>query len=364
MELSLIFAGLVALMQVYSAQSGIVYPWRSATVALAVYALTWMTSVWLSGGYDQPWRGTRILKGVAFGSLVLFAVYGLLPESLRFSRAILLAGSGIALTVFMVFRKIVGGPNWKNQQAHRRLFVSGPEDLEYLVDLVDSVELRGTADSAMWALLPDEVDPAILAKKSGLNNIQWIGSAKDLDEAVRVHRINEVVLSGHDLTALNIIHLMSRVADIRVQFRIAWSETGKNKGHIMGSGGPEMAPITELHRAIQRPGSKRTKRLFDIICSLVVMVTLPVWLLLARFSWVQGALQVLLGRATWVGFSSEIKELPGLKRHLFSCSESTNSRVRQRINLTYARDYRWTTDLGVIQEALISRRAIHRHGNN
>ena len=364
MELSLIFAGLVALMQVYSTQSGIVYPWKSATVALAVYALTWMTSVWLSGGYDQPWRGTRILKGVAFGSLVLFAVYGLLPESLRFSRAILLAGSGIALTVFMVFRKIVGGPNWKNQQAHRRLFVSGPADLEHLVDLVDSVELRGTADSAMWALLPDEIDPAILAKKSGLNNIQWIGSAKDLDEAVRVHRINEVVLSGHDLTAFSIIHLMSRVADSRVQFRIAWSETGENKGHIMGSGGPEMAPITELHRAIQRPGSKRTKRLFDIICSLVVLLTLPVWLLLARFSWVQGALQVMLGRATWVGFSSEIKELPGLKRHLFSCSESTNSRVRQRINLTYARDYRWTTDLGVIQEALISRRAIHRHGNN
>lgn len=364
MELSLIFTGLVAMMKLYSAQTGIVYPWKHATVALAAYTVTWMTSVWLSGGYDQPWRGTRILKGVALGSLVLFAVYGLLPESLRFSRAILLAGSGIALSVFMVFRKVVGGPNWKNQQTHRRLFVSGPADLEHLVDLVDSMEVRGTADSAMWALLPDKIDPAILAFGSGLNNIQWIGSAKDLDEAVRVHRINEVVLSGHDLTAFNIIDLMSRVADNRVQFRIAWSETGRNKGHIMGSGGPEVAPFTELHRAIQRPRSKRTKRLFDIVSSLVVLLTMPVWLILARFSWVQGALQVMLGRATWVGFSSEIKGLPGLKRHLFSCSESMNSRVRQRINLTYARDYRWTTDLGVIQEALISRRAIHRHGNN
>jgi O-antigen biosynthesis protein len=363
-EWTLIFAGLVGIMEVYSEQMGILYPWKRATAALAMYAATWTASVWLNGGYDQPWRTPGILKGVAFGTLVLLAIYGLLPESLRFSRAILLAGSGLALLVFTLVRKLFAGAHWENQQSHRRLFVSGPEDLVHLIDLVDSVETRGTADSAMWALLPEEMEQPTDFNPKGLNNIRWIGSAKDLAEAVRVHRITEVVLSGQDLTAWNIIDSMSRVADNRVQFRIAWSESGQNKGHIMGSGGPEMAPITELHRAIQRPAAKRNKKLLDLLFSSMVLSAFPIWLFTNRLSWLEGAFQVLLGRATWVGFSSDIKGLPALKPHLLNRSESMDPRIRQRINLTYARDYRWTTDLGVIQEALISRRAIHRHGNN
>ncbi len=363
-EWGLIFVGLMVLLQGYSQQMGILYPWSQATVALALYAGTWTASVWLNGGYDQPWRTTQILKGVAIGTLMLLAIYGLLPESLRFSRAILLAGSVLAILVFTCARKLFAGSHWENQQNHRRLFVSGPADLEHLVDLVDSVEMRGTADSVMWALLPEGMETNSQLKGKGLANIKWIGSAKDLAEAVRVHRITEVVLSGHDLTAWNIIDLMSRVADNRVQFRIAWSESGKNKGHIMGSGGPEVVPITELYRAIQLPAAKRTKKLFDVSCSIFVIITSPIWLIFRRISWVKGALQVLFGNATWVGFSADLKGLPKLKPHLLSRSESIDPRVRQRINLTYARDYRWTTDLGVVQDALISRRAIHRHGNN
>ena len=364
MEWGLVFAGLIGIMHVYSEQTGILYPWQRATSAWAVYAATWTVSVWLNGGYDQPWRTPSIIKGVAFGTLALLVVYGLLPESLRFSRAILLSGSGLALLIFTLVRKLIAGPNWENQQSRRRLFVSGPEDLEHLIDLVDSVEMRGTADSAMWALLPEGVEQKTPLNPTGFNNIRWVGSAQDLAEAVRVHRITEVVLSGHDLTAWNIIDSMSRVADNRVQFRIAWSENGQNKGHIMGSGGPEPAPITELQRAIQRPSAKRTKKLFDVLCSLMVLSTFPIWMLTNRFSWLQGAFKVLIGKATWVGFSSEIKGVPALKMHLLNRCESIDPRIRQRINLTYARDYRWTTDLGVIQEALISHRAIHRHGNN
>lgn len=228
-----------------------------------------------------------------------------------------------------------------------------------MIELVSSMDVNPQFDRAIWALDPLQESSASAPSNENAA-VRWIGGPDDLSEAVRVHKINEVVLSGRDLSAYQIIDLMSRVADDRVDFRIAWSEGG----HVMGSGGPELEPITEWSRAIQRPASRRTKRILDSAFSMWVLVLFPIFIAMRRWTWVVGAMKVILGKATWVGFSKDLKGFPGLRPALLSRSYSKDDRVKQRINLTYARDYRWTTDLGVIREALISQRAIHRHGNN
>ncbi len=358
-EWLLLWGGLLLLLKWYSTQTGILYDWSIARIALATYALVWLVAVAVNGGYDRPWKSFAIVKGVALGSLVLMAFYGLLPEALRFSRAVLVLGSVFSAVVFFVVRTLVGGRHWQNQQTPIRLYVGGDEELEKMIELVSSMDVNPQFDRTIWALNPLQESPAA-ASLNGNAAVRWIGGPDDLSEAVRVHNINEVVLSGRDLSAYQIIDLMSRVADDRVDFRIAWSEGG----HVMGSGGPELGPITEWSRAIQRPASRRSKRILDIAFSMWVLVLFPLFIAMRRWIWVSGAMKVILGKATWVGFSKDLKGFPGLRPCLLSRSYSKDDRVKQRINLTYARDYRWATDLGVIREALISRRAIHRHGNN
>ena len=82
------------------------YDWDMALPATGAYAFVWLAAVKLQGGYDQPWRWNAVAKGIVIGTIVLLATYGLLPESLRFSRAIFLFGAGFVPAVIAVVRAI------------------------------------------------------------------------------------------------------------------------------------------------------------------------------------------------------------------------------------------------------------------
>jgi len=75
--------------------------------------------------------------------------------------------------------------------------------------------------------------------------------------------------------------------------------------------------------------------------------------------------EVLMGTSTWVGYNnpSENRAHPS-NGFVFHRAKGMGDRAGQRALLTYVRDYRWTIDVQVVWEALISYRAIHRHGSN
>ena len=359
LEIMLLVSGMLGLLHVYSLQSGIQYDLWLAIPAILVYSIVWAVSVFLCGGYDRPWRPAALIRGVFWGALVLLAAYGLLPEELRFSRAILLLSTVWSLVVFLGLRRLHGQQHWQSQRAVRRIYIAAPDELIRLVALVEAHDPDSPVEGRKRLALapgPNTSEHSI----TGMSGVRYVGTAEDLNEALRVHRVNEVVLSGSELAAWRIIDLMSGIADESVNFRIARSD----QGPIMGSGGPELAPITELGRSIHRPASRRAKRIFDGVAAVGVVAFSPIFLLTGRLKWTSWALRVAIGKATWVGFSHLADGVPQLKPHLLNRSNSEDFRVQQRMNLTYARDYRWTIDLGVIREALISRSAIHRHGNN
>jgi len=49
--------------------------------------------IFLSGGYDKPLKTSNLIKGLLIGTVLIAALYGFLPESLRFSRAIIVLGA-------------------------------------------------------------------------------------------------------------------------------------------------------------------------------------------------------------------------------------------------------------------------------
>jgi hypothetical protein len=162
------------------------------------------------------------------------------------------------------------------------------------------------------------------------------------------------------LTASQIIAAMTGVANADIQFRIAWTEGG----HVVGAGGPELGSISDWPRAIHRPKAKRIKRIFDVAVSLLVLLAGLFFVISGRSWWLGAAVKVILGKRTWVGIPIDFSAESKLQKFIFSRSISDSNRARQRTLLAYVRDYRWSVDLGVIREALISHRAIHRHGNN
>jgi len=350
-EAGLLFAGLLAILRGYSEYTGIVYDYGLAAKAFAVYTLVWSLSVTWNGGYDRPWRLGAVWKGVLIGGLVLFAGYGLLPKSLPFSRALLVLGVIWAAITFVLIRGLVGKKRWKHAVKRRRLVLASPEALGQMLPMLS----ESNEGIETWALSTNGVS------ETRVGGVSIIGTTDDLQEAMQVHRINEVVFNGQELSAAEIIDAITEVGDAGVQFRIAWSPGSP----LIGPGGPEgLDGFVEIKRAIHQPAQRRRKRFFDLGWGMLALLASPFLRIFGRSGWARAAVLVLFAGWTWVGYSQPRKGLPPLRKAVLKRSNSTDERVLRRMDLAYARDYRWTTDLSVVHNALILGSAIQRYGND
>ncbi len=356
-EWSVLWGGLLGFLTEYGEWQGIVYDWNWAFPATALYALVWLLAIKSQGGYDRPWRASSVAKGIGLGSLILLATYGLLPEHLRFSRAIFLFGTAWAGSVLAVVR--LASSAWGSHASDpvpKRLYLSGASDLQAMQDLVRTHDvLEPVAFGTVYAVSPDATSHDLE------DGIQWLGGIDVIPDALRVHQFNEVIMSGREVSASQMIRAMSLVSSKNVRFRIAWTDDGQ----IVGAGGPERGAITEWHGAIFKPQARRSKRLFDVFSAVVILCAFPVFILRKQGAWLGAALEVLLGSSTWVGYEDgHAQHALSRSTYFLQRAEGRGDRARQRMLLTYVRDYRWTMDAQTIWEALISYRAIHRHGSN
>lgn len=317
--------GLFLLLNFYANYSGIQYDPYATNVAMVIYSSVWVFFLWVCGGYDKPWIPRRVLKGIAAGSIVLVACYGLLPEEYRFSRAILLLGAIWFSAVVICGRITLGG--WRlGAKPKSRLLVAGEDESRSMKQLLESIELREGISEATYVIHPNEMSTIV--------------------DVVRVHSIGEIVFSGRDVRSEDIITVLASLVDKAVVCRIAWTDDG----YVMGSGGPGPDPVTELDRAIYGPSARRSKRIFDLCSSLILMLVFPLLFVFRRSKWIAYAFKVFLGKATWVGLKGVHKQS---RPNIVNAVENDDVRVRERLNLAYARKYNWFEDLKLVLNALL-----------
>ena len=345
------YAGLWGVLAAYGRFAQIAYAAPLVGSSLAVYTVVWVALLALRGAYDRPWRPGATARGLLTGTLLLLVIYALLPESLRFSRAILLLGTGWMAGVTFGLRTLLFGNHWARRRGLNRLIVAGPEDASQILAVVRS---RGEEGNEPLGLDPRTSRPADAAAPAEL---RYIGVLGDLSEALRVHRIDEVIFSGRDVSASDIIASMATAADSGASFRIAWSDGGA----WVGPGGPMSDPLFGLQRSIHLPAGRREKRTFDCAMAALLLLGSPALAVTGRTSWIPLAWDVLLGRATWVGYAGSGSGLPTFQRAILPRARGEEERIAARLDVHYARDYRILTDLRVVLDALISHPRIPHH---
>lgn len=60
--------------------------------------------VFINGGYDKPIKIKRIISGILVGTGIILIIYSLLPETYRFSRALILLGTVSTTVAFLLSR--------------------------------------------------------------------------------------------------------------------------------------------------------------------------------------------------------------------------------------------------------------------
>ncbi|MBN2485041.1 MAG: glycosyltransferase [Bacteroidales bacterium] len=325
------------------------YPVEFHFVIVPVYILVWQFFVFLLGGYENRIRPFALVRAVISGTLVLLIVYALLPESLRFSRVLLLLGSAWALVVMFFVRltanalfrdklKLLFGPGRK------RIAIVGSEQETNRVKTI---------------LTGSEVNFEFAGRVSHNNDVQaddTLGRLYQVEEIIKINKIDELVFCSTDIPAGEIIETMLSVKNVSIDFKIAPPESvsviGSNS--INTAGDLYVVDINSLNKGV----NKRKKRMFDILSGVILLLLYPLLVIFMnnRVGLLKNCLMVVAGRKTWVGLAFDRHYNiggHGFKTGILAPSARFGNKklspaLEERMNIMYAKDYRVLNDFIIV----------------
>lgn len=354
LDFILVFAGLYAMKIYWSSNFSIRYPDTFLHVMVPVYCLTWIVTIFFSGGYDEPIKPAKIIRGIFTGTLLILVIYALLPEALRFSRALILLGafwaSAVIITARLIINLFTGRFSIAEEVRKRLIIVGNDEEGNRVLSLL---KLSETTHNFIGFIRPD-TDSAPEISSPEYSNY-YLGNVVRLRELIEVYKCDEIIFCGKDVSSQEIIRFMSLTTGLNVEYKIAPPESS----FIIGSSNvedPGELYIIDIN-SINKNENRRNKRLIDLVVGMLLLILFPVLIFTQRNSreFMKNIFRVLCGRKTWVGYAGRTSSLPRIKIGVLNPLDGLNSFVGDeitinRLNSLYARDYRIYTDLNIIRK--------------
>ncbi len=299
------------------------YPAEYTLLIIPLYILFLMGCSWLHGGYDRPVKVGRIARGIGIGVLLLLAFYSLLDESQRYSRMLLLMGSAWTLLSTLLIRLVLSLCNAKGYALRARkrestIAVGPAEQTDHI--------------KALYASLGLPVERIVTTEDSSVRHLQ---------DLIRIEHAEEVVFCGQDIH--HIIELMAQLRTTGVEYKIAPTEGD----YIIGSDSilsPDELYLADLD-TISTDTCRRTKRLFDIGTSLLLLLFSPAlfWFQRHKSRYFSDCFAVLIGRMTWVGYTGH----PGVFTPAVLLPDASPE-LQERLMIRYMRHYSTATDFTIL----------------
>lgn len=350
-DAAIIYAGFLAglpFWEQYKFSAENFYPDAFMQYVVPGYILVWILSAYYSGGYDKPLRLWKYFRGILIGTFTILVVYALLPESLRFSRALILLGTLWTLLGTGLFRWL--------------MHLSGSSDYQLDLNRKKRIVIVGEkqeADRVTKVLEKTQVQPEIIGYVSPEPDYQepCLGSVDQIEEITRIHKLDEILFCAANMSSRHIIKIMTRLTGIAVNYKIAPPESlsiiGSNSINTSGE-------LYTIHfNSIGKASNLRSKRLFDLIASLLMILSFPFWAFFVKnpLRALGRLFSSLSGMRTIVGYYSgkniDTQSLPKLRRGILHPAitvkdNETDRETLERLNVIYAKDYKPANDLQLL----------------
>ena len=284
-------------------------------IGFPVFTLIFLIASYYSGLYDNGFKQRRLNHSTVIAFVVLLSIYSLLPESLRFSRGILVFGSLLAFLIMTVLRwcfvkwKIIESA--ENSGTYRRAFVVGTESEFERVQTI--IQNAGMQEKVLGRIDVNE------------NGEAAIGTVKQPNNLVAAYPVEEIIFCEGQLSFKQIIETIKNIPHLtRIKFHAATasgiigSENNKTAGSFIS---------TDKQINLSQPVTRRNKALIDILISLFFIATFPVHLFTQKkpAGFFKNVFAVLFLRKTWIGYSIPVKELPKIKAGILTTTGLPNS---------------------------------------
>jgi hypothetical protein len=272
--------------------------------------------------------------------------YALLPESLRFSRALILMGAAAAFAVYGISRYVlhIAGVNGFRRDEHGRTttgIVAGQSEFERISALLSDAPKRA---SRIF-----RISPKGSADKDAPH-------AERMHEVVNVYKPDTLIFSGQDMASADIIAAMAEIRGAGTNFKIAPPESL----YIIGSNSVEKGGelfIMDIN-AINKGQNRSKKRSFDLFTSVILALGFPVFMLFVKqkSGFIKNIFSVFAGQKTWVGYALQngaANGLPTIREGVLSPLDKMGklkapADTARKLNAVYARDYTLRGDLSVM----------------
>lgn len=279
---------------------------RTLYATFPVYILLWTLSIYLNGGYDQPYRGLRVMRGMMIGTIIILAYFGILSAEFRYSRAVILFSGALGAIGILGLRELL---DWLgiakvlryNRVAKRAVIVASKEHYHQTAAMLHQVHYA-----------PDIVGRVALSAQEA----DALTSLNELKPLLHALNVNEIVFCVDGLSYEDILKQMQSCGE-RYDYKI----------HIPGSrsfvGSNSSTSAGDLYTADKRFNittfiSMRNKRVFDVVSAFILLLLSPVLLFVIseKVALFANIFSVLIGRKTWVGYGQSYTHLPLMKESI------------------------------------------------
>ena len=272
-------------------------------IAFPFFTLLFLVASYYSGLYDNGFKQKRLNHSTIIAFALLLSVYALLPESIRFSRGILVFGSLLAFVLKTIIRwwlvkwNVIEGDE-KSDEHRQTLIVGTQKEFEEVNTIMQN--------AGMEERVLGRIDV------NG-NKTNAIGKIEDINRLLTTYSIKELIFCEGELSFKKIIGLMKISRKVRIKF-YAFNATG-----IIGSNSKKISGkfiSSDKKIMLSLPIIRRNKNFLDAVVSICFIITFPIHLLAQKKpqQFFKNVFDTLLLNKTWVGYASLNTTLPKIKR--------------------------------------------------
>jgi GT2 family glycosyltransferase len=316
---------------------------------IPLFTFTWICALIFSRSYKNDVTVADLVKSFFFGTLIIASLSYFIDEY-RYSKNFLIEGSILSLSTVIIFRGIIhwikNGRFALGDNKNKKIVIVGSYDECNRIDLL---------------LQESNYKLNILGFITTGNNAdvkgKYLGFTKQLQNIVRLYKVDEIIFCSKDLPANSIIEWMTQIDNSVVDFKIVPEETN----FIIGSNSRNRRGDfyqLQINLNIIEERNVKYKRLLDISTSILFVILFPILAVAIEkpTHFLRNIFNVLTGKKSWVGFTHTNQvNLPKIKNGIIHPTigiKNSNNASIQEVNFIYARDYNLFMDISLIARSL------------
>ena len=318
-------------------------PLDSILKTFPVYISIWLVSLFFNGVYDQAYKATRVVRGMAIGTVVILAYYGLLPPELRYSRAIIIFSAFIGTVAMLGLHGLLYRLGIFKFIRYDELPGKGvivAHETEYVPTI------RTLKNVRMAPEITGRIEP------SGSKG-DALATLPELRKFAYAADIEEIIFCINGLSYAEMFRQM-KICGKGYEYKIHIPGSNSFVGSNSSQSAGDLYTLDRRYN-LSDFAKRRNKRVTDVFSSLVFILLFPVFAFFVRNPgrFFSNCMKVLWGKNTWVGYSGQHPELPPIRAGIlpvYSIAEgySPDETATAKLDILYAQDYASDTDIKLI----------------